>query len=109
MILRDGEKVTLDGVEFELTSAPPDGWWMKESGSGSYYHMMYKSTRDLERLYKDGRLRVGKLVRRESGKEDCAHYNWEKYVGITEVYRFCTRCGAKEHVDWRLIRDEKDY
>jgi len=107
--LKDGDKVTLDGVEMGVKEFPPDGYWLAETGSGSYYYMMYKSKKELEELYSAGRLVLGTRPKRESGDGTCFSHRWKKYVGIREVYNYCDVCGEKEFKDWRLIKDEKSY
>lgn len=108
MIFKDGDKVVLDGEEMEVTNAPPDGYWLK-SNNNSYYYMQYKTLKELDELHRVGRLKIGRKTELKGGNENCSHWNMKKYVGVREVYRYCTTCGAKEYVDWRLIKDEKDY
>lgn len=105
-----GDRFTLDGTEIECTgSAPPDYFWFKEIDTHSYFYLFLKQSAELDDLFRAGRLKIGNADTIEGGKDSCAHWTWKDYVGIREVYSYCTNCGAKRHKDWRLIVDDKKY
>lgn len=77
--------------------------------AANYFWFIFKTTEELESLHKNGRLVVGKTDRVEGGEKPCSWHSWQKYVGIREVYHYCTNCNAKRFVDWTSIKDEKEY
>lgn len=110
MTLKEHDKVEIDGTEYEVTSASPTGYGFSPTGIGSsYFWFIFKTKEEIEDLFKKGRLKTGGSEKIQGGSPNCTHWNMKKYVGVREIYRYCTNCDAKEFVDWRKIKDEKDY
>lgn len=110
MILNDGDIVTIDGVEMEVTNATSSGYWFKERGGGLYYYsMVFHTPEQFSKLITDGRASLGTIKAVKPGSANCTYHTWKKYIGATELYDYCSRCDAKRDRDWRDIKDGKDF
>jgi hypothetical protein len=108
--LKDGDIVTLDGIEMEVTHASSSGYWFKERGGSLYYYsMVIHSKETVDEMLRNGRLTLGEPTRVTPGLTSCTNHLWKKYVGARELYRYCIRCDAKQAIDWRNIKDGKDF
>lgn len=110
MNLKDGDVVTIDGIEMEVTNAVSDGYFFKERSSDIYYYsMIFYSSDDISKMHVSGRFFLGPVKAVTPGKTACSYHTWKKYVGVRDVYDYCTRCDAKRDREWRNIKDEKEY
>ena len=112
MTLKEGDEITVDGQQFEVTSVVPnnDGYWIVQRNMPhGYYYSMFLSEEELTQGFMSGRIVRGSTMPVHPGKTQCSYHQWKKYVGAREVYDFCERCGAKRERDWRSIKDSKEY
>lgn len=108
--LYPGDYLIIDEVEYKVLSFnPPDEYVLTICNEpAGYYSTIFKRGYDLETLNRLGRLKVG----RKTGSaisSSCVWHTMQKYVGIREVYNFCKNCGEKEFIDWKTIKNDKEY
>jgi hypothetical protein len=109
-MIKDGDILTIDGIEMEVTHAASDGYWLKERTGGiHYYSLVFHTTDAMAKMLVDGRARMGGPAAVTGGKQICAWHDWKKYVGAREIFDYCVRCDAKRERDWRVIKDERTY
>lgn len=108
MKLVEKDIITLDGVEYEVISCVPGkSYVFQEHGKTNYFYTSFKTQSEVDELAKQGKLVLGKALPKSSST--CFWHNWQEYVGIIDVYKYCTNCGQKEPADWRKIKSDKEY
>lgn len=109
LVFKQGDVLSIDGVEFEVESVSKslNGYWLKESGGTTYYYSLrWLGQDELVELLADERLVLGRVESTKGGNKNCYHV-WKRYTGITNVYDYCDWCNAKRQIDWKDINDGK--
>lgn len=109
MTLKTGDLLTWDGDEYEVTGDNLDAWWVKAIDQGnSYYYLRLLEKSKLSELVSSGQVKLGIRVSKEDNSVKCPWgHTWNRYTGAREVYNFCTHCGVKDHLDWKIIGEGK--
>lgn len=105
MTFKQGEILTIDGVEFEVTAVyqNTDHYLLKERNApAGYYHTVFRSSEELRDLRAQGRLLVGGWNEKVKGGNPSCLHTWKRYHGAAPyaAYDFCERCDAKKTVNY---------